>query len=273
MKSFFQVEQLRRSGNFNMDTDHFHDFYEIYYLLSGERHYYIHNRIYALQAGDLVFISKNQLHRTTSRNRSRHERILINFDDLFLEPAAGLVLDLGEMFQGESFLLRPTVHEQGEIADLFQAMLREQREDSLWSKPYLQTLLIQLLIRLDRIRKAKPAVVTPEQSEGQRRVYGIIEYLDAHYGEKLTLGGIAEHFFISSTYLCRTFKETTGFTIIEYLNYVRIRETKALLKETDWPMTRIAQETGFESIAHFGRVFKGIAGRSPLQYRKQNRGE
>nr|WP_025703164.1 AraC family transcriptional regulator [Paenibacillus graminis] len=271
MEPFFQVEQLRRSGNFNMDTDHFHDSYEIYYLLSGERHYYIHNRIYALQAGDLVFINKNQLHRTTSRNRSRHERILVNFDDLFLEPAAGLVPDLAEMFQGESFLLRPNAHEQGEIADLFQAMLQEQREGAPWSRPYLQTLLLQLLIRLDRIRNAKPAVVIPEQSEAQHRVYGIIEYLDAHYGEKLTLGGIAEHFFISSTYLCRTFKQTTGFTMIEYLNYVRIRETKALLRTTDWRVTRIARETGFESIAHFGRVFKEITGRSPLQYRKQNR--
>ncbi|WP_379158725.1 AraC family transcriptional regulator [Paenibacillus sp. sgz5001063] len=256
-----------------MDTDHFHDFYEIYYLLSGERHYYIHNRIYALQAGDLVFINKNQLHRTTSRNRSRHERILVSFDDLFLEPAAGYALNLAEMFQGESFLLRSTAHEQGEIADLLQAMLREQRDGALWSKPYLQTLLLQLLIRLDRIRGAKPPVVVPEQNEGQRRVYDIIEYLDVHYGDKLTLGGIAEHFFISSTYLCRTFKQTTGFTLIEYLNYVRIRETKALLKETEWRVARIAQETGFESIAHFGRVFKGITGRSPLQYRKQHRGE
>lgn len=271
MEPFFQVEQIRRSGNFNMDTDHFHDSYEIYYLLSGERHYYIHNRIYALEAGDLVFISKNQLHRTTARNRSRHERILINFDDLFLKPAESLALDWTDLFQGESFLLRPTAHEQGEIADLLQAMLREQREDALWSKPYLQTLLVQLLIRLDRIRKAKPSDLTPEQSEGQRRVYGIIEYLDARYSEKLTLGGIADHFFISSTYLCRIFKQTTGFTIIEYLNYVRVRETKKLLVETEWPMTRVAAGTGFESIAHFGRVFKGITGRSPLQYRKQHR--
>jgi transcriptional regulator GlxA family with amidase domain len=63
----------------------------------------------------------------------------------------------------------------------------------------------------------------------------------------------------------------TGFTVIEYLNYVRIRETKTLLTETDWPITRVAEKTGFDSIAHFGRVFKGITGRAPLQYRKQHR--
>ncbi|MFD1910480.1 AraC family ligand binding domain-containing protein [Paenibacillus rhizoplanae] len=58
MEPIFQIEQLRRIGHFNMDTDHFHDFYEIYYLLSGQRHYYIRNGMYALEAGDLVFINK-----------------------------------------------------------------------------------------------------------------------------------------------------------------------------------------------------------------------
>ena len=270
MGDFFQIEKLKRIGHFNMDSDHFHDFYEIYYLLSGKRHYYIRNRIYALEAGDLVFINKNHLHRTAGGNHQPHERVLISFGDSYLEPVAPQ-MNWMNVFEGESFLLRPTAHEQGMIADLLYAMLGEQKEDRLWSGQYIRSLLLQLLIQLERIRKAKPALVSPEQNEGQRRVYGIIEYLDARYGEKLTLGGIAEHFFISSTYLCRIFKQTTGFTIIEYLNYVRIRETKTLLTETNWPITRIAAETGFDSIAHFGRMFKGITGRSPLQYRKQHR--
>lgn len=270
MDFFFQIEQLKRHGHFNMDIDHFHDFYEIYYLLSGERHYYIRNRIYLLEAGDLVFINKNHLHRTAGGNHQPHERVLVSFDDACLDPVAP-EQNWMNIFAGESFLLRPTAHEQGVIADLLYAMLGEQKEGRLWGGTYIRTLLLQLMIQLERIRKAKPALVSPEQSESQRRVYGIIEYLDARYGEKLTLGGIAEHFFISSTYLCRTFKQTTGFTIIEYLNYVRIRETKGLLTETDWPVTRVAEAAGFDSIAHFGRVFKGITGRSPLQYRKQHR--
>lgn len=254
-----------------MDTDHFHDFYEIYYLLSGQRHYYIRNRMYALEAGDLVFINKNHLHRTTGGSSLPHERVLISFDDAYLEPVApgpGWM----NVFGGESFLLRPTAHEQGGIADLLQAMLEEQKDGQLWSTEYTRLLLQQLLITLERIRRAKPALVSPEQSEGQRRVYGIIEYLDTRFAEKLSLDGIAEQFFISATYLCRIFKQTTGFTIIEYLNYVRIREAKVLLTQTDRPITRVAAEAGFESIAHFGRKFKAITGRSPLQYRKQHRG-
>src|SRR5690606_6312499 len=107
---------------------HFHESYEIYYLLAGERYYYVNDRIYALQVGDLLFINKNQLHRTTSKGRSTHERILINFEDSFLEPLLGLGVGDLPLFQGESFLLRPDVHEQGRIVDILQDMLREQRE-------------------------------------------------------------------------------------------------------------------------------------------------
>lgn len=268
---FFEVERIKRTGQFNMDSDHFHETYEIYYLLAGERNYYINNRVYALKMGDLVFINKNQLHRTTSKGLSSHERILINFDDSFIKPVVDMGIDQLPLFQGESFLLRPDIHQQAPIIDLLYAMLREQNEGYHGSMPYLQTLLLQLLIRLGRVREEKREPVLPGNSERQRRVYDIIEYLNTHYAKKLTLEGIAEHFYISPTYLCRTFKQTTGFTVIEYINYVRIREAQDLLKETDWKITRIAEETGFDSIAHFGRVFKLITKRSPLQYRKQYR--
>ncbi|MFD2882055.1 hypothetical protein ACFTAO_49535 [Paenibacillus rhizoplanae] len=97
--------------------------------------------------------------------------------------------DWMNVFEGESFLLRPTAHEQGVITDLLQAMQEEQKMGLRWSTEYTRMLLLQLLITLERIRRAKPALVSPEQSEGQRRVYSIIEYLDNHYSERLSLGG------------------------------------------------------------------------------------
>ncbi|ASA25187.1 helix-turn-helix transcriptional regulator [Paenibacillus donghaensis] len=268
---FFQIEQLERTKPFSMASNHFHDTYEFYYLLTGERFYYIHDRIYALQQGDLVFINKSELHRTTGKGRFNHERILVNFDDRFLQPLASLGLSVQPLFQGESFLLRPAAGEQEKLTGLLTAMLREEAEGRLSTRAYLQALLLQLLILLERMRREQPEPLPSEQSEQQRRVYGIISYLNAHYSAKLTLDRLAEHFYISATYLCRIFKQTTGFTVVEYLNFVRIREAQTLLKQTDWKITRIAEETGFDSIAHFGRVFKQITSRSPLQYRKQIR--
>ncbi|WP_025680790.1 helix-turn-helix transcriptional regulator [Paenibacillus massiliensis] len=265
----FEIEQVRRTEQFDMMTDHFHDSYEIYYLLDGERYYYIHNRLYALQAGDLIVITKNELHRTTNKGPAGHERILINFDDRFIRKALDIHQDSQPLLPNQNFLLRPDSREQEAIREMMSAMLREQVQELSFKLLCQQSLLVQLLILIRRIQAAGHSPIIPERSEKQERVYEIIEHLNQEYTRRLTLEDIADVFYISSPYLCRIFKETTGFTVIEYLNYVRIRQAQELLRETSWRVTRIAESTGFDSIAHFGRVFKQMTNRTPLQYRKQ----
>ncbi|HEY4430895.1 MAG TPA: AraC family transcriptional regulator [Paenibacillus sp.] len=267
----FMIEQIKRAGPFSMDSDHYHDTYEIYYLLAGERSYYINNLIYTLRKGDLIFINKNELHRTTSKGSASHERILINFEEVFLQKTLANYDLIFPFLTAQSLLLRPGVHDQGIIEYILFTLLKEQEERRSQHIPYLQTLLIQLFIEMNRVQEISREPIAPESSEKQLKVYEIIDYLHAHYADKLTLVQLSETFFISSTYLCRLFKQTTGFTIIEYLNYIRIKEAQRLLQSTDAKVTTIAENTGFDSIAHFGRVFKQIVNRSPLQYRKQNR--
>ncbi|AIQ51571.1 chemotaxis protein CheY [Paenibacillus sp. FSL R7-0331] len=267
----FYVEQLKRAGSFSMDTDHFHETYEMYYLLAGERSYYINNLVYSLRKGDLIFINRNELHRTMAKGKVRHERILINFRPEFLQGmlgGKGLTLPF---FSEQCLLLRPDGHEQGTIENLLFAMLKEQQEPRGHQSLYLQTLLIQFLIEMNRIRESAQAAIAPANDEKQRKVYEIIEYLQASYTGAVTLEELSERFYLSVPYLCRLFKQTTGFTIIEYLNTIRVQEAQRRLRESSDSVTRIAEDTGFDSIAHFGRVFKAIAKRSPLQYRKQNR--
>lgn len=271
MEPTFIIEQLKRAGTFSMDSDHFHDSYEIYYLLAGERNYYVNNLVYALRSGDLIFINRNELHRTMAQGTVRHERILINFrHDLLAGLMEHMPLEL-PFFHEQCLLLRPDAHEQGIIENLLFAMLEEQKAERTQQTPYLQTLLIQLLIGMNRIRESAPDAIAPVNNDKQRKAYEIIDYLQTHYAERLTLEQLSETFFLSSTYLCRLFKQSTGFTIVEYLNTVRVQEAQRRLRETNDKVTRIAEDTGFDNIAHFGRVFKAVAKRSPLQYRKQNR--
>lgn len=271
LEDLFYVEQIKRAGAFSMDSDHFHDTYEIYYLLAGERNYYINNLVYSLRKGDLIFINRGELHRTTAKGPLRHERILINFRQEFLQGLLDITA-LPLSFLGEQcLLLRPDAHEQGSIENILFAMLKEQQEQRTQQCPYLQSLLVQLLIEMNRIRETAPAAIAPANDEKQRKVYDIIEYLQGHYSGTVTLAELSEHFYLSIPYLCRLFKQTTGFTIVEYVNTIRIQEAQRRLRDGSDTVTRIAEDTGFDSIAHFGRVFKAIAKRSPLQYRKQNR--
>src|SRR5690606_23494488 len=79
------VARSRHDQKMDMESSHFHDRYEIYYLLSGERFYFIDHAMHLVQAGDLVFIDRYALHQTRDTGISHHERILIEFHQESLE--------------------------------------------------------------------------------------------------------------------------------------------------------------------------------------------
>ncbi len=71
----FYVEYVKRTSPFTMVSNHFHPYYEIYILLSGTRIYFVKDSTYAIEAGDLVFIDKHEVHKTLHAGQSEHERI------------------------------------------------------------------------------------------------------------------------------------------------------------------------------------------------------
>ncbi len=252
----------------NMMSNHYHDAYEIYYLLEGERDYFIKGRTYHIQKGDLILIDVNELHKTM--DVSAHERILLNFRRDFLPDAFQNTLpnDLFACFHQDSNLLRLNTSEQDFVSRLLFKMLAENEAPRPDSKLYLQVLLAELLIFLNRQLAQKSTGTFSFPNPIHQKISEIVEYITVNYQLDITLGGISERFGISKYYLSRMFKEVTGFTLIEYLNGIRTKQAQKMLRTTALNVTTISENVGFDSITHFGRVFKTITGSSPLQYRK-----
>lgn len=97
----------------------------------------------------------------------------------------------------------------------------------------------------------------------------IKDYLDAHYGEKITLDALAEQFYINKFYLTRVFKEQFGQTVTGYLMQLRITQAKRLLRFSDKNIETIAQKCGMSDANYFSRIFKKVEGTTPGQYRRQ----
>ena len=105
------------------------------------------------------------------------------------------------------------------------------------------------------------------QEEGNVPVRRIMAYLREHYHEQVSLDEIAREVMYSGSECCRQFKKTTGETIFHYLKAYRLARATELLEETDWPISRIALETGFCSSSYFIEAFRAELKTTPLKYR------
>ena len=106
------------------------------------------------------------------------------------------------------------------------------------------------------------------QTKAQDIYKAIIKYIDAHYGNDLSLGEIADDLDYSPAYLSHLFKQESGQNFIDYLNTYRIEKAKQLLHDTDMQISEIAACTGFITRNTFNRVFKKYTGITPSEYKK-----
>lgn len=269
--NFFQIESRRQSTA--MLNHHFHNSYEIYYLVSGERNYFINDRIYHLNQGDLVFIDKNELHKTGYTVDPQHERILINFTEQLIHCFQTENIEIEALlfpFHSHFRLLSPKGNDQILVQGLLSAILHEQDQQFLsWTLNGI-ALITQLLIHCGRLMRDEKREDIEHSDPLSAKIAEITNYINTNYKAHLTLPSVAATFYLSPSYLSRSYKRITGFSFMEYVNHVRIREAKRLLGESDLKVIQVAEQSGFQSISHFGRVFKQVTRLSPLTYRKMN---
>lgn len=253
-----------------MHQYHSHDeHYEIYYLIEGKRKYFIKDKTYYIDSGNLVFINKGELHRTFHIDDYKHERFLVNFTTDYLNAEEESYNHLLQSIFNKTFIIQPNLYEKQEFENIIYTMKKEIKKKEEGYKFYLKTLLVQLLIFTARHLNENSASTQETSGDIYHKMTDVIRYINQNYNsEDLSLEATADKFFISSYYLSRIFKEATGFTYIEYLNHVRIQKAQRMLKESDTKIIDIAGKVGFNSLTHFGRVFKGFTQFTPSAYRK-----
>ena len=108
----------------------------------------------------------------------------------------------------------------------------------------------------------------PRDSVENGYVKNLREFIQTHYTESFDAKAVETVCGLSYKYAGTLFKEETGQTIREYQRTLRLRKAKQLLKETDKPITDIAQLTGFSDVFYFSKVFCAKQGCPPSEYRR-----
>jgi AraC-like DNA-binding protein len=254
-----------------MTAPHYHEMYEIYYLISGERNYLIGNRTHRISPGDLVFIRPNEIHRATNTSVPYYERIVVHFGKTFLAHDSGWVEDPHSPFVTHSSVISLPVNVQKRVEALLHHIVKEYDERDIGFDTAIRAALVELLII--GIRQNRDTMDRPVEyaTAAHRKISGIVRYINDNYESPLSLESLAGHFDISPYYLSRLFRKTTGFTYVEYVTTVRIKHAQRLLRETKWKVGHILEKVGFQDQRHFGKIFKKVSNCTPLQYRKMYR--
>ena len=95
-------------------------------------------------------------------------------------------------------------------------------------------------------------------------------YIKEHLAEKISLDQAAEQVYLSKSYFCRIIKDELGCTFTEYVNRIRVDQSKALLRNTSMPIAEIACAVGFDDQSYYTRIFKKQTGVAPGKYREQS---
>ncbi|MBQ8551701.1 MAG: helix-turn-helix transcriptional regulator [Clostridia bacterium] len=125
----------------------------------------------------------------------------------------------------------------------------------------LEMFLILLLRGASRVDS--PAAEAAPETGG---IAGVHRYVCEHYNQKITLEQLCLLFGTNKTTLCDEFRVAYGDTIFNYINHLRVKEAKALMREGKYLITDISARVGFSSIHYFCRVFKRIVGQPPKDY-------
>lgn len=247
---------------------HMHDQYEIYLLLKGEIQYFVENVCYPLSPGDLILFSDREIHKAINSSGRPFTRLVIHINPAFIRPYCTLQTNLLACFHrrpGNGNLVSLTVTEQRRlIAEAQRLRTHAACENVYGSDALALSGLLRILVLVNQAWQRG----TPSAPPVPHRVQAVMNYIEAHLTEPLSLDSIAGALALDKYYLSHLFKLETESSIFRYILIRRIALAKDLLL-SGRSVSETCELCGFGDYSNFIRTFRQITGSTPGQFRKR----
>ena len=247
---------------------HSHTFYEVLSVRSsGGAEYLVGAQRYKLQRGDIIIVPPGVSHRPILP-----EELTEPYKRDVLWISSNFILALMEQFPEEDVFKATGIHlirtagtKWAYLTDMIHRGVKESEQKKLGWELAVAANTAQLLVHFRRAILDKAAnTMKAEKKEMMDRV---LEYIEKHYREKLTLSDIAGRFYVSESTISQTFRKKMGVSFYRWVTQRRLIAAKTLIEEGVL-MEEVAEKIGFADYSTFYRAFKQEYGISPRQYRK-----
>ncbi len=264
----FEVFHYREPRPNTVEVHH-HDFYEVYYLLSGQVDYWVDGRIIRMTPGDLLLINPLELHRPMLGQGSPvYERIVLWINKDYLEGFDGGAQRLSRCFDtglpGHTHLIHSSTSERPALTARMGELVREFYSRDFGSDLCAEGLFLQFMVQLNRM-----AFHTESQQEETEDLSPLVQkvlgYITEHIHEELSLEDIAAHMFISKYHLSHAFSREVGVSVYRYVMLRRLMMARQLLLAGE-SAGQVCRSCGFADYTSFYRAFKSEYGVSPREF-------
>lgn len=274
-KSVFPLDAFIQDTAFHavQVVEHWHDCFEILYMLKGEAIQKINNHEFYARQGDVILVKSGDIHSTNCNGTTRTQILVIKFMPSIvdiryfkLDGSKYVAAFINKELKSINNMNETSrVEMQNILCQIYREYTQQNKAFDLQIRGYIYE-LITLLVRND-------VITIPDQTVRDydiKRMAPVLQYMEQNYNQQLTLEDIADILHMNYSYVSKFFKKITGKTFKQYLDYIRICEAdKQIIDNVDY-VYRIAQNCGFSSVQAFNRVYKRIRGYAPTDRKEKN---
>lgn len=234
---------------------HWHDCIELIYCSSGEGWVLSGKNRIPVKKGDFIIINSGNIHDVFSDS-----------DCTFYSLDPGVALFAPFHLEPQNYVFQEKIYDEKIIAS-FQRIISEmalEKDDFYKQAVHIEIVsLVLMLMREYRIHNK--GIVRANEDQRIPMIKKAICYLQEHFLENVAVNDICTHIGYSKFYLCRSFKEITGFTIIQYINCLRCQYARNLLMSGHYNVNESAVLSGFGNNSYFSRIYKSVFGKLPSE--------
>lgn len=251
---------------------HWHNEFELNYMVSGRSEFTYGEDKFIAKAGDIIVVPPNRLHALYPYENDTQVYNTLVFQEELLgigkEERCGISC-IEPLINGNHRIMMPVAKGHGayeEIRECVEQIFICVRDNTPVADLHMKSELLRFLWLLEKagcIRTVKNQ--DEKQTEGIREV---LEFINLSFRENITVERLAQMAHLSKSYFMYRFKKTVGVSAIEYMIQLRIRLACEMLRNSASSSLEIAFACGFRNLSNFNRQFKKYVGCTPKQYRE-----